>query len=885
MKKLGQIVDTIHTYTNADKCISFINKKTKNETIFLIISGSLGEQIIGNIHDLNQIDSIYVFCGNVDRHKQWANHWTKIKGVFCDIRPLCQAVRNDARQTDRDSTSVQFVHANNANYINPTFMYTTLFKEIILEVNYDQQSMDSLVRECSARYENNEQQLKIIQQFKNEYQSHTPVWWYTRECFLYHILNGALRTFEIDVILSMGIFIRDLHRRIEQLHSEQKHRFHGEFTVYRGQGLLKSDLDILTASRGGFFTFNSFLSTSQQRQVSLSFACNALKKANHVGILFRMIIQSSINRAPFAVLGKESYFKEEEEEVLFSMNCIFRIGHVRELEMKNVFEVELILTTPEIDDQLLQLTKQIRSEINAPTALHRMANLLLLLNCPKKAQEFYNFLLDKTLQTNYEELSHLYMKLGITYSLQGKYDDAIKILQKAIDIREKFLRRTYLDISICYNALGEAYEPKHEYVKALHCFGKSLEIREKFVPEENIQLSKVYMNMGRMHYRLAELPRACEYYTKVLEIRKKCLPSIHPDLAEIYEIVGTVLSDMGRDKEAFECLQKAYDIFTKSLPSNHSFLVRINYVLGLVLVQMGELSQAFEHFENGTKIGENSLVRDDSLLLMCYRGMANLHHLVKNFPKALEYCRKELNIRKKIGLSDCLDLAENYDNIGILYTLTGDRTKALEYFEKAIQVKCNLDPPEYDSLASTYENMAGAYQSLGDSSKAIQCSEKFIEMKEKCVTLNHPNMIPNYEYILKIYTDAKEYAKALQYQQKIHEIMKKTAVYLNSSNLADSYQSMAFYHTHLQQYDDALKCSEESMQIKENLAYLNKEFIINEYLNLGNMCRAMGLYSKLFRWGRKLLDFIKKSLPIDPVTLIGVYQSVGLFYFDIQKMV
>ena len=44
------------------------------------------------------------------------------------------------------------------------------------------------------------------------------------------------------------------------------------FTVYRGQGLSKTDFDQLIKTKGGLMSFNNFLSTSINRKISLEFA-------------------------------------------------------------------------------------------------------------------------------------------------------------------------------------------------------------------------------------------------------------------------------------------------------------------------------------------------------------------------------------------------------------------------------------------------------------------------------------------------------------------------------------------------------------------------------------------------------------------------------------
>ena len=79
--QLRRVVNTIDTFTDGDECIQFV--KTKNdEKACIIISGSLGKHIVPRVHNMSQVDSIFIFCGNKKHHEQWVKEWPKIKGVF-----------------------------------------------------------------------------------------------------------------------------------------------------------------------------------------------------------------------------------------------------------------------------------------------------------------------------------------------------------------------------------------------------------------------------------------------------------------------------------------------------------------------------------------------------------------------------------------------------------------------------------------------------------------------------------------------------------------------------------------------------------------------------------------------------------------------------------
>ncbi len=88
------------------------------------------------------------------------------------------------------------------------------------------------------------------------------------------------------------------------------------FTVYRGQGLSRTDFEKLLKTKDGLISFNNFLSTSQERDVSYAFAESNQVDPDLIGVLFEITIVSSTSSTPFANIRDVSYY-QDEKEILF----------------------------------------------------------------------------------------------------------------------------------------------------------------------------------------------------------------------------------------------------------------------------------------------------------------------------------------------------------------------------------------------------------------------------------------------------------------------------------------------------------------------------------------------------------------------------------------
>ena len=170
--------------------------------------------------------------------------------------------------------------------------------------------------------------MRSVNTFEQTYSDKSPIWWYTKELFIYGPLNLALRTQQTDTIVRMGFYIQDLHREIERLHKTQQSQ--QKLYVYRGQAMLDNDFEKLQKNQGGLLSFNNFLSTSVDEDVSHLLAESSASQEDSVGILFRIEIDPSISTVPFASVDELSNHSAEKE-FLFSMHTICRIGTIESI--------------------------------------------------------------------------------------------------------------------------------------------------------------------------------------------------------------------------------------------------------------------------------------------------------------------------------------------------------------------------------------------------------------------------------------------------------------------------------------------------------------------------------------------------------------------------
>ncbi|CAF3967619.1 unnamed protein product [Adineta steineri] len=612
---LRRIINYVTTFNEVDECMNYIGKM-KDEKIILIISGTLGQNFIPIIHDTSQIMSIFIFCKNKLVHELWAHSWPKIRGVFVEIPVLYEAIKQAAEECDRNTISMSFINTNDETSVenlDKSFIYMQILKEIILEIDFKDQDIKDFTTYYRKHIVGNVAEQAIIDKLEREYHRYEPIWWCTNEYFLYSMLNRALRTMQIETIIRISFFIRDLHKYIDQVHSEEIHNL-SSLIVYHGQGISQKDFDQLKKMQDGLLSFHNFLFTSKNRDLPLNFARQTVINSDLIGILFVMTIDSSLTSTPFVNIRDDL----TKGEVLLSIHSIFHIGEIQQISTNNnrLWQVELTLVNKN-DLKLDVLNKRILDEtISSRKGWCRLSELLIKQNQFNKAQQvcdiamtqtddenekaffYYQFeFMGKNLDSSSIDAAACYMEIGSIHEKMEIYWKALSFFEIAFGIYEKILPTNDSLVINCINNIGLVYFKRNEYSNAITFFEKTLAIYKKILPSNHLDIAETYQTIGCVYDNLCEYSTALAYYEKAHDIYEQILPSNHPDLAASYMRHGSVYENTNNFTKALSYYKKAFEIYQNNYPINYHDLANVYNKISSVYFQMGKYSLALSFYE------------------------------------------------------------------------------------------------------------------------------------------------------------------------------------------------------------------------------------------------------------------------------------------------
>lgn len=631
---------------------------------------------------------------------------------------------NEVNDNGHGSTLINVLSTDESNQLEPSYMYMSLLKKILLTTKYDNNDKKEFINYSRRIYGKDEEQKVFINRFEKDYNSQLAVRWYTEDCFIYRTMNLALRELDIETIMKMGFFIRDLHEQLQRMYEGQSDKYE-RLIVYRGLRV-QSDLYNKLNKTGNLISFNGFSSTTLDPTVAMNFLNESTLNTNQIGVLFEMRIDRNLSTMHFADISQVSVFKKEKE-ILLSMHTVFRIDGTT--SHSDGYKMVTLSQTKDTDPLLKKLTEHFEKEIGKFDPLEQLARLLIKMSMFNHAQKILDKKLENENNVDWIEKIRLNNGLGYIYHKKDENNKALGFYKNALDIAQGNLSKHNSLFATIYNNIGSTYYSKGDYKNALSHYGKALEIKRKS-SVNGLNLADIYHNMATLDCLLGDYESALEGYKKVLSIRQQTLPANHPDIARVYDDIGSVYHFMGDDTEALTFYEKALEIQEKSLLSQHIDRAITYSNLGIAYSAMGDHKNALEYHEKSLKIRLESLPPTHPDIALSYNNIGSVHSDIGAYDKAMQSFKEALKFGQRSDEKSNANYSAIHDNMGRLCELKGDLSEAESEFQKALDIRQKALDEDHPDMAISYNNMGNIYSVKGDQPKALQYYTKGLEIQK-----------------------------------------------------------------------------------------------------------------------------------------------------------
>ncbi|CAF2810913.1 unnamed protein product [Rotaria sp. Silwood2] len=813
-QQLRLINDYVTFSTDLDQCIRFIQSIHK-EKIFLITSGSKTSQILPRISSLNQIDSVFIFCAKKTRYEYLLNEYSNIIGIYINLQDLCKAVKEQIDffykqiQTfsffDQHEKSIKDLSKESAE-----FLWFQLFNYVIARLPRDQQAKQQMIQICRQYYRGNTTETKLINDFEQNYRSEDAIHWYSKQSFLYKLINKALRTEDIDLLHAFRFFIGDLSENLQREHKRILSSEEKIINVYRGIKLHKEEFNKLKESQGKLISTNGYLSTSRRELSALSFASKPTKRVDVIPVLFH--IQCDITKVDqniiFADIDQYSEYPGEKE-VLFNLNACFEIESIEEKESLQIIKMNLSSKGQKITKDFIESAHKEAEELSVSIVFGRLLCDLgeynksqnyfqqLLNNSNNEdrawiefnigraldlkgewnqAREYFDRAYDRMMKSKpprIKDSAHVLNNIGVVLYRQGKYELALDYHQRALKIHENFCSSGHIDIAASLVSIGNIFFNQGKYDKALDYYQQALKIQEKSNSSGDIRIAPILHNIGAIFEKQEKYDEALNFNHQALKIREKIYSSGNVDIATSLNNIGNILLNQGKYDEALHYHQQALKMREKFYPSGHVDIATSLNNIGVVLHQQRKYDDALDYYQQALKTREAFYPFGHIDIATSFNNIGVILDNQGKYDAALDYHQRALKIREKFYPYGHVDIAQSLNNIGLILYRQKKCVEALDSHHRALKIRKAFYPSGHIDIATSLNNIGRILHHQGKYEEALDYHQQALKILEKFYPSGHVDVASSLNSIGVCYENQNKQKMALDYYQRALAIYEK----------------------------------------------------------------------------------------------------------------
>ncbi|CAF0909664.1 unnamed protein product [Didymodactylos carnosus] len=525
-----------------------------------------------------------------------------------------------------------------------------------------------MIDTCRDYYRGNRTVLAKIDEFERTYHIDNSIRWYTKDTFIYKLINKALRTQDVEQLYVFRYYITDLSTSLNREYRNSRSR--ETIFLYRGATMPHAEFEKLKANINHLISINGYFSTSRSRSVAEIYVGSNTSATN--GVLFEIECNAEMN-VIFADISDYSEIPDEEE-VLFDLGAAFQIISVTQdnQQCPPVWIVKMTASN-ERQNAVNDFIRQSREEVEDESSPILFGALLNKMGHYEKCiRYFQNLLRDSTENTN---IARIYFHLGDAYDNHDDYDAALEHFETAHEMvrnrtdelglkelayiwlykgivlnhKEDFTESleysktalksfekyydpssNHRDIASCLFTIGQSYFGLSEFglyegapapcllAESLHYQERALSMQQACLPVDHFDITLTSAEMSKIRYFMEDIDGAIEYGKKALTILRKCSPADHLETATLSRYMATYYYEKGDLNLALDYFQQCLIIQRKRLPSEHMEIARTERNIARVLGNMGETEQALQHLREGLPLFSPDDFTKDRLKYLYY---------------------------------------------------------------------------------------------------------------------------------------------------------------------------------------------------------------------------------------------------------------------------
>lgn len=532
----------------SDNRIMINHIKSLKSSILLIISGIEAHNVLSEIHSMPQLDTVFIFCSVISKYRVLEKMYTKVAGIFNKHDKMISSVRFYLRWAKKQSDVVNMCKdVVSFDHISPSLWWTRLLRFYLKKNRHAHNySKDEMVNLCYSYFRDNKSYHEAIFDFEMNYWNKENVNWYTRDTFLYRIVNQALRAADYNALYMLRCYVINLSMELEKFHPQLRRLLCGDsLYVYRGTKISKEDFHKIQENIGNLVTTKGFLSTTVDEKIAEVFAgIGHQSTENTVSVAFKILMNPCLDEDCLCAYISSMSKISDEQEILFDIGSVFRVISVEYVNVSDYWCVNMESSESREYHTAKEYLVRIKRELKCLKEDIACGRLLIEMGMFEQALIHHDQI--EQFGKRKRDLAHTCLSIGRIHNQHEQHSDVI--------------------VALVYYYWALQHDETASNAYNLGC--KLLS--QVSAPERVLKWRVKSACIAHAYYRLKRMKEARDLYVELVE---ECLNAAAIDYLKLGEYLNDLASTF-ESLEAYVVYECALHCLQRILPTQHPLIVK-----------------------------------------------------------------------------------------------------------------------------------------------------------------------------------------------------------------------------------------------------------------------------------------------------------------------
>ena len=447
------------------------------------------------------------------------------------------------------------------------------------------------------------------------------------------------------------------------------------------------------------------------------------------------------------------------------------------------------------------------------------------------------------------------------FQTDGRHPDAVKALQKLLELERKNGRIANPQTSFVFEFLAQMLEGVGDYAGAKDAWKETLEIRTT--------------EFGADDWRTLDARQAATNAEVMLALTSEQQTQL--ERANGFNRSWRVLHAQGKFAEAIEPCLQTLSLRQSVYGEAHFLTASSTQNLALVYSKAADYATAEKLYEQSLEIHASAVGEIHPDTASIQNNLALLYVQIGAYSKAEPLLLKCLEIRRRTLGDQHADTATTLNSLGGLYEETGHPEKAEPLFRQALEIWQTSLGEQHPLTATAFSNLADACKSQGDYAQSEMLMRKGLAIRTSILGELHPDTALSYTNLAELLDLQGNYAQA--------ETIYQTGLRIQSQVLGDDHPELAntqhnlagMYST-LGDHAKAAQLLRQCLVIRQNVLGEDHPDTANTMNSLASLYMEIGDFENAEILYQQCLANAKRSVGTSHPLVATCLGNMGVFY-------